>query len=105
MEEDTEVKVEIGGPEPEVPELPEMPMPYFSAMLGPFRFLSWIPFIITAVAVFIVVSLVQLIYNIIMQPDAPITWGAVFAMFLISLAIALLFHCSSASSSIFSSLV
>tara|TARA_Y100000310_G_scaffold334097_1_gene413020 strand:- start:1759 stop:2085 length:327 start_codon:yes stop_codon:yes gene_type:complete len=86
MQERTGFKVTIGGVKP---PMPEPPKPSFGSPMNPFKFLSWIPFLFTFGSVFFLALIVQLVYNIITKPNAPITYGEAAAIFLISLVAAI----------------
>lgn len=65
-------------------------LPDFSQVGRMFNMLSWLPAIFTAVVLFVLSFLAQVIYNGLTQSDYNITYGAFMIMILISLVIAVI---------------
>lgn len=79
--------------EPEMPDfgMPmDFAMPDFSQIGKTMKMLSWLPAILSAVSIFCISFLAQVVYNGLTQADYKITYGAFMWMVLLSLAVALL---------------
>jgi len=75
-------------PEGEMPDL-MFDMPDFSGVGKALGLLAWLPFVLSAVSVFILVFLVQVLFYGLTQYDSAMTFGAFMLMVVASLVLAL----------------